>query len=273
MPSIESERAARADASSENVSGLRLQRIPFDKPWDWLAAGWRDLWVEPRISLIYGAAAVALGLCLAGGLALFRLESLVPVLAGGFLLIGPLLAVGLYEKSRLIEAGRTPAFSDTVGAARASAWRLGLLTALLLFLYLVWLRIAFLLLALFLGTGSFPPAREFLPELLFTSHGLGLLVTGTLVGGLLAAVGFAATVISIPMLMHREVDAFTAISKSAEAVVTNPKPMLLWAALIAGFVALGIATLGAGLVLAFPLLGHATWHAYRDLVPDTDRKP
>ncbi len=271
MPSIESERAAQAH-QPQGPNSLHLARVPFDRPWDWLQAGWRDLWFKPGISLVYGAAAVAFGLCLAGGLTVFRLESLVPVLAGGFLLIGPLLAVGLYEKSRLIEVGRTPAFSQTVSAARASAWRLGLLTALLLFLYLVWLRIAFMLLALFLGTRGLPPAREFLPELLFTSHGLGLLVTGTLVGGLLAAVGFAATVISIPMLMHRDVDAFTAITKSAEAVITNPKPMLLWAALIAGFVALGIATLGAGLVLAFPLLGHATWHAYRDLVSGTDRK-
>ena len=245
---------------------LRLRRIAFDRPWDWLAAGWRDLWAHPGISLVYGAIATAFGLCLALGLAVFRLEAVVPVLAGGFLLVGPLLAVGLYEKSRLLAAGRTPTLADTVRVAGRAAGRLGLLTALLLFLYLVWLRIGFMLLALFLGTKGLPPAHEFLPELLFTPHGLGLLVTGTAVGAVLATIAFAATAISIPMLMSRNVDAFTAITKSVEAVATNPKPMLLWAALIAGFVALGIATLGAGLVIAFPLLGHATWHAYRDVV-------
>jgi uncharacterized membrane protein len=262
----------REGANSRSVSAqpagsaVQIRRIPFDRPWDWLAAGWRDLWRVPSLSLLYGAIATALGLCLVGGLTVFQLESLVPVLAGGFLLIGPLLAVGLYEKSRILEAGGAPTLGGSIRAARESAWRLGLLTALLLFLYLVWLRIAFMLLALFLGTRGLPPAREFLPELLFTPHGLGLLVTGTAVGALLAVVGYAATAISIPMLMDRDVDTFTAIVKSAEAVLTNPKPMLLWAALIAGFVALGIATFGAGLVIAFPLLGHATWHAYRDLV-------
>ena len=149
---------------------------------------------------------------------------------------------------------------------RQSASRLGLLAALLLFLYLVWVRIAFMLLALFLGTSGLPPVREFTTTLLFTPHGLGLLIVGTAVGALLAAVAFTMTVISIPLLMDRRVDVFTAIVASGEAVAMNPRPLALWAALIAGFIALGVATIGAGLVFVFPLLGHATWHAYRDLV-------
>jgi uncharacterized membrane protein len=245
-----------------------VARVSFDRPWHWLAAGWIDLWNNPALSLVYGLVATACGFALVLGLTVFQFEALVPVLAGGFLFVGPLMAVGLYEKSRLLEDGRTPTLTDTIAAARHSVRRLSFLAAVLLFLYLVWLRIAVMLLALFLGTRGLPPAREFLPELLFTPNGLGLLVTGTIVGGGLAAVGYAMTAISIPMLMHREVDTFTAIARSVEAIISNPKPMLLWAALIAGFVVLGIAMLGAGLVIAFPLLGHATWHAYRDLIPD-----
>jgi uncharacterized membrane protein len=253
-------------AEATRAQSLVVRQIAFDRPWEWLAAGWRDLWAYPAISFAYGALPTGLGLAIAVALALFEFGALVPVLAGGFTLIGPLLAVGLYEKSRLLAEGQTPTFALTLAKARSSALRLGLLAALLLFLYLVWLRIAFMLLALFLGTRGLPPAQEFTSTLLFTPHGLGLLIVGTAVGGLLAAVGFAATAVSIPLLMHRHVDAISAIVTSIQTVLTNPKPMALWAALIAGFTALGIATLGAGLVVAFPLVGHATWHAYRDAI-------
>lgn len=245
---------------------VSVQLVPFDRPWDWLAAGWRDLWKAPGISLGYGAFATAIGFVLTSVLALTGYESLVPVLAGGFMLVAPLLAVGLYETSRRLGASEPVTFAVTFEAMRQSASRLGLLAALLLFLYLVWVRIAFMLLALFLGTSGLPPVREFTTTLLFTPHGLGLLIVGTAVGALLAAVAFTMTVISIPLLMDRRVDVFTAIVASGEAVAMNPRPLALWAALIAGFIALGVATIGAGLVFVFPLLGHATWHAYRDLV-------
>jgi uncharacterized membrane protein len=119
---------------------------------------------------------------------------------------------------------------------------------------------------LFLGSRPVPPASEFIPTLLFTPHGLGLLVTGTLVGGAIALGVFAISAISVPLLMTRRIDAVSAMAASVAAVQRNPKAMLLWAALIAGFMALGIASLFVGLVIAFPLVGHATWHAYRALM-------
>ncbi len=244
-----------------------MPRVPFDRPWDWLEAGWHDLRSSPGISLAYGALATGLGLVLTFGLAYWGLESLIPITAGGFLLIGPALAVGLYEKSRSLAAGETPSFAGTMRAGGRAAGRLGLLAAILLIFYLVWVRVAVLLLALFLGTSGLPPARELMPTLLLTPHGLGLLVVGTAVGAMFAAIVFATTAISLPLLMERRVDAFTAMAASVQAVGANPKAMALWAVLIAGIIALGIATLGAGLVIAFPLIGHATWHAYRDLAP------
>ena len=144
--------------------------------------------------------------------------------------------------------------------------QLGFFGAILAFVYLVWLQLASLLFMLFLGSRPLPPASEFLPTLLFTPHGLGLLVAGTIVGGVLAALVYAISVISVPLLMARRIDAVTAISASLRTVAQNPKPMALWAGLIAGFMALGIATMFVGLVVVFPLIGHATWHAYRDLV-------
>jgi uncharacterized membrane protein len=136
----------------------------------------------------------------------------------------------------------------------------------LMIAYLAWVELALVLLVLFLGGGGLPPPEAFVSALLFTPQGLGLLVTGTIVGGLLALLVYAATAVSIPLLMTRDVDVVTAVSTSLSAVVTNPKPMLLWAALIAAMIGVGIATFLLGLIVAFPLIGHATWHAYREVV-------
>lgn len=268
---METDRSAQAAPTVYGQeTAVSLRPIPFDRPWTWLASGWRDMWQAPTVSLTYGIMAAVLGLVLAFGLGTVGLESLVPVLAGGFLLIGPLVAAGLYDTSRVLAAGGKPTFAGSIGAGLGAAGRLGLLAALLMVFYLIWVRVAVLLVALFLGTGSVPPAREFMSTLLFTPHGLGLLIVGTAVGAVFAAVVFSLSVISIPMLMERRVDAFTAMAMSAAAVLRNPKPMALWAALIAGFIALGIASIGAGLIFAFPLIGHATWHAYRDAVAGPD---
>lgn len=256
--------------SSKTSAGSRAGqtgRVPMDRPWDWLAAGWRDLWDRPVVSLAYGLIATGLGVVLTATLAMMRLESLIPVAAGGFLLIGPLLAVGLYDKSRKLADGAPVTFSDTVMEARRAAPRFGLTAAVLLIAYLAWVHLAFVLLALFMAGGGLPPAPDFMTTLLFTPRGLGLLIVGSAVGAILASAVFMVTAVSLPLLLDRQVDGFSAMSASVRAVVANPLPMVLWAALIAGFVILGIMTLGFGLIIAFPLIGHATWHAYRDLVP------
>ena len=248
------------------IAGVTVERVPFEGPWSWLAAGWRDMCTLPRVSLAYGVLFALLSAGLTLGLLVAGLPSLVLALAGGFLLVGPVAAVGLYEASRCLEAGRTVDFGEVVRAGLNAPGQLGFFGAILAFLYFVWLQLAFLLFMLFLGSRGLPPPSEFVPTLLFTPHGLGLLVVGTAVGSILAMVAFAISVISVPLLLTRRADAVTAIAASLAAVMVNPKPMALWAALIAGFMVVGIATLYVGLAIAFPLIGHATWHAYRDLV-------
>lgn len=250
-------------------SGVAIGRIPFDAPWDWLAAGWRDLWSVPRISLGYGAVFALLAGALAFGLTQIGWLSLMLALGGGFLLIGPLVAVGLYEASRRLERGEPVGVRDVVMAGPNAPGQVAFFGVILAFVFFVWLELAFLLFMLFMGTRGLPPVSEFVPTLLFTPHGLGLLVVGTIVGGILAMIVYAISAISVPLLLMRRIDAVTAMSASLEAVVDNPKPMALWAALIAGSMALGIATLFVGLIVAFPLIGHATWHAYRSLVTDS----
>ncbi|HEU4378281.1 MAG TPA: DUF2189 domain-containing protein [Hyphomicrobiaceae bacterium] len=257
---------AERGTARPTIAGAAVEKVAFDAPWNWLANGWRDLWTVPQVSLTYGLAFAALSMGLTLGLMANGLESLVLALGGGFLLIGPLAAVGLYATSRRLEQGERVDLRHGLRAGLRAPGQLGFFGAILAFVYFVWLQVAFLLFMLFLGSKPLPPASEFVPTLLFTPHGLGLLVTGTLVGGALAFLVFAISAVSVPLLMTRPLDAVSAITVSLAAVIANPKPMALWAALIAGFMALGIVTLFVGLVVAFPLIGHATWHAFRDLV-------
>ncbi len=242
-----------------------IQRVAFDAPWAWLAAGWRDLWSAPLISLAYGAV-----FAVAAYLFVFQLSSInaLPLmlpLAGGFMLVGPVLAVGLYEISRRGERHESTSFQNIVAALKESAGQLAFFGVLLLLLYFFWMRVASLLFMLFFGSGDIPPIENFVPTLLFTPHGLGLLVVGTAVGAVFATVAYAISVIAVPMLVDRKVDVITAVSASVEAVNKNRPAMMLWAVLIVGLIAMGFAALFAGLAIAFPLIGHATWHAYREL--------
>ncbi len=136
----------------------------------------------------------------------------------------------------------------------------------LLLIYFFWVRLAFLIFMLFFGTENLPPLEIFIPRLLFTTEGLGLLVVGTAVGAILSAVSFALSAIAVPMIFDRQTDPITAASVSVQSVVRNTKAMALWAVLIVAATVTGFATLFLGLIVVFPLLGHASWHAYRDLV-------
>lgn len=263
---VQSLRQSLASPVAAVAPGIVVERVPFDAPWGWLAAGWRDIWSAPHVSLAYGAVFATLSAGLTLALFAGGLEALVLSLGGGFLLIGPVAAIGLYESSRLLEEGQRVTLRSVLRAGVRAPGQLGFFGAILAFAYYVWLQLAFLLLMLFLGSRPVPPAREFIPTLLFAPHGLALLVSGTLVGGIIAFVVFSISAVSVPVLMTRRIDAVTAMAASVAAVRLNPKAMLLWAALIAGFMALGIATLFVGLVVAFPLIAHATWHAYRELV-------
>lgn len=251
------------DASPEDFV---IDSVTFDAPWNWLAAGWRDLTETPALSLGYGAVFTAISLVLVYGLFHAGWQSLTIAMSGGFLILGPLFALGLYEISRSRAAGEEPTFDKVAWVHPKSPLQLAYMGLVLLFIFSVWMRVAFLLFAVFFGDFDLPSANQFVPELLFTPHGLGLLVIGTVVGAVLAFFAYSVSVVSIPLLMDHRVDFLTAMTISVRSVMKNFNAMLLWAALIAGIMACGIATLFLGLVIAFPLVGHATWHAYEELV-------
>jgi uncharacterized membrane protein len=259
-----------ADALGQGAAelGVTVRRVPLDAPWDWIGRGWRDLCTVPFVSLAYGAVFSLAAWVLLIGLSLFDAVTLIPVLAGGFMLVGPLFAAGLYEASRRLEMGERITLRQAVAAGLQAPARLGFFGVVLFFAFFVWVELAFLLLMFFLGLGgaALPPPSEFGHALLFTNTGLGLLLTGTLTGAVLALIVFSISAITPPLLMVKEVDAVTAMATSVRTVRVNTGPMLLWGALIAGLMVFGFLTLFLGLVVAFPLVSHASWHAFRDLV-------
>lgn len=244
----------------------QIRKIELDRPWVWLAAGWKDLRRAPHVSLAYGVIFALVGYAITLGLWLVDLVYLVLPMVCGFIIVGPLMAVGLYEVSRRLDAGEPVSLSIALLAWRRNASQIGLLgIALMLFLF-AWIRLAALLFMLFYGLA--PPNLETLVADTFLSpEGLPFLITGTAIGAVLAALVYAISVVSVPLLLDRpEANVITAIATSVVAVRENLIPLAFWAVLIVGFAGAGLITLYLGLIVTLPLIGHATWHAYRDLV-------
>jgi uncharacterized membrane protein len=218
------------------------------------------------VSLTYGVIFAALGYGITLGLWWSGLTYLILPVVCGFIIVGPLMAVGLYEVSRRLHAGEPISLKAALLAWGRNASQIGLMgIALMLFLF-AWIRIAALLFMLFYGLA--PPSLETLVADTFLSpEGLPFLITGTIIGALFAGLAYAISVVSIPLLLDRpDANVITAIATSIVAVKENPATLAFWAVLIAGFVGVGLVTLYLGLIVTLPLIGHATWHAYRELV-------
>ncbi len=245
----------------------RVRRIATDRPWTWLTLGWRDMMANKAISLSYGAVLTLLGWILA--LLLFEVGTAWAILpaTAGFFIMAPLLAAGLYETSRRRQAGESPTLAEAMGGFRRNGIQIAMMGALLLVIHLFWVRIAGLIFMLFFGI-NFAPSLVELPFAMLQSPQLfPFLVVGTGFGFALAAVTFAVSAVSFPMLVDREdVSFLEAVTVSIQAVMENWRAMALWAGLIVVFTGLALAPLFLGLVVALPLIGHATWHAYKDLV-------
>lgn len=247
-----------------------IGRIEPDEPWTWLAAGWRDYLAQPKISFAYGLVFSAVSLALTWSLFFFDLAYVLFPLCAGFLLLGPMLAVGLYETSRRIATNEPVTLRHALFVATASPTQLAFIGVLLTLMTLAWIRIATLIYALFFGISAFPGFEQSVNELFFTTTGLSMLAVGSVVGGVIAIIVFSAAAFSIPMLMVRDVDAITAMSLSIKAVRANLWPMIVWAWLIVVLAAVGMATMFIGLIITFPLLGHASWHAYQAVFKDPE---
>lgn len=240
----------------------RIRKVGFNAPVGWLGEGWRDLRQAPVASLTYG-----LCFAIAGWLMAWVFADAYALFAGllmGFLLVGPALAMGTYDLSRRIEMGQTPRFLDTVAAWRPNLANIGIIAAVLGVVSLVWVRASMVVFALFFDTAGLPTFSDVLRAILaFEQPEFALIYF--CVGGLFAALVFAISVIALPMMLDRKVDAVSAALASMAACGRNPAAMLVWAGCIVSLIVGSFATGFVGLVVVMPWLGHASWHAYRDL--------
>ena len=241
----------------------QVRKVDPGRPVVWLQKGWLDFKRSAGPSLLYGAWAAAFGFALM--MVAWRTTYLVPALVGGFLLVAPFVAIVFYALSQQIEQGR-----KVDGAAAVFAWRRNggsiALWGLVLTLALIfWERLAAIIFALFFS-GDVGDLRTLVSDIFFSGRHIALLIVYFGVGGLVALTVFVFGLVTAPMLLDRDVDVVTAMLTSLKCCITNPGATLVWAVLIAVLTTIGFATLMIGLVIIFPLLGHASWHAYRDLV-------
>ncbi len=237
--------------------------LTWTDPWRWLRLGARDLRAHPGISLFYGAAFWCMAWALA---AVFRARpEFTMTIASGCLLVGPFLAMGLYDVSRRLELGLQPSFAASMTCWRNHLRSMGLLVGVLIVLELLWGRASLVVIAVFFNTGM--PSSVGVVQAVFNPANLEFVLAYTLVGGVFATLVFAISAVSIPMILDRDTDAISAAITSLEVVANNTGVMLLWGGLIALLTAAALLLPWAlGLLLVGPLLGHASWHAYRGAV-------
>ncbi|MEO1017065.1 MAG: DUF2189 domain-containing protein [Pseudomonadota bacterium] len=256
-------------AQLDALMGMRtaaVRKVELDRPWRWLEAGWKDLSADPVPSVIYGIIFAATGWFVTWGLFWFGWPYLILPLAGGFLLIAPLLATGLYELSRARAAGEPTSFVASLQAYSRNPTQVGLMGVALLIGFIAWADIALILFMMWFGLEP-PQFSDLFAATFLDVRNLGFTIIGTLIGGMFALVIFTMTVVSVPMLIAQpKSNIAAAMTASYKAVRANPAPMALWAGLIVVFTGAGIALLYIGLIVTMPLIAHASWHAYEDLV-------
>jgi uncharacterized membrane protein len=231
-----------------------------------LIEGLRDFQAYPLYGLAFGALYAAGGITIVLCLTYFGMVYFAYPLAAGFALIGPFVAIGLYEISRRRECGE-PVSPGAILAAVRSRSEIGWMAFVTLFFFVVWMYQVRLLIALLLGlNASFSSLSEFMTVVLTTNEGLLFLIIGNLDGAALSLILFSLTVVSFPLLLEREVDFVTAMVTSVRAVVMSPLPMIGWAAVITVLLIVSAVPWFLGLLATLPVLGHATWHLYRRIV-------
>ena len=229
--------------------------VTVGAPLRWLRLGWHDLVAAPLQSLTCGAAITVFSALVSLIAWRFGNAWMLIVMLSSFIFVAPVLALGLYAISAELERGERPTLRRVLLEERGRLADALVYSLALLVICLVWMRA---------GTGvqifypeSGQPSRQEL---------LGFYAIGSAVGSIFALIAFAASAFALPMLLDRRTDGVTAVVTSIHAVLRNKRAMVVWIGCIVAAILIGFATLLVGLALTMPLIGHATWHAYREVI-------
>jgi uncharacterized membrane protein len=240
-----------------------------------LQLGWEDFKAVPSHAIILCVIYPVLGLVLARTVLGYSVLPLLFPLAAGFALLGPFAALGLYELSRRRESGQQATAWDALEVLRSPSFGAMLgLGVLLLALFVTWVATAQAIYIAAFGYEGATGVRDFVTHVLTTSEGWWLIFVGCGVGFLFALVALCISVVSFPLMLDRHAGAGDAMVTSLRAVAQNPVPMAIWGLIVAVLLVAGSVPFFLGLAVVIPLLGHATWHLYRETVePELNPQP
>lgn len=231
-----------------------------------LRAGMADFARAPGYGLVLGALFSIVGIAIVYALYQGQVGYWIFPVAAGFPLIGPFAAVGLYEVSRRLETGEPIGWGAVLGAGfRHGNSQLPLYAVIAVFAFLVWIVLARIIFAVSFGTATMTNVMSSF-DIFFTGPGITMLLIGSVVGAALAVLLFAISVVSVPMLVDRDIDVVTAMITSFGAVVENKSAMIYWGLIIAAAIFVAMLPIFFGMIIIFPILGHTTWHIYRKAI-------
>ncbi|MGR8921927.1 MAG: DUF2189 domain-containing protein [Gammaproteobacteria bacterium] len=250
------------DAEPQPTALPAVATLGNDAPLRWLGRGFDDMLAAPLASLFYGALLALMG----WGLVTWYGGAVGLALTTGFLLIGPFLAVGLYDISRRVSDGAPVELGATMVAWRANLPAIGFYALILMLSLAVWMRISVVLVALLVPAGT-RSAADLLALLAASPEAWFLLALYVVIGAILASFSYAISAVALPLLLDRKrMDAISAMIVSFQCIRRNPRPMFLWAVAIVILTVAGFLSWFVGLAFTIPLIGHASWHAYLDAV-------
>ena len=237
------------------------RRLAPSAPWDWLRRAFADQRRAPLQSLAWGALTAVISLGVSAVAWRFGSYWLLLAMLSGFVFVAPLVAIAPYSISTQLARGEKPSFRACLNDQLRLRGTAMVFALVLLVIFLVWARAASMI-SVFFPFEADPGWRDLIPY-------LGI---GSAVGSVFALLCFAVTAFSLPIMHERRVDAITAVVSSVNAVLRNKRAMLLWVTMIVASVLIGLATAFIGFIVTMPLIGHASWHAYRDTI-DADAWP